>query len=355
MKIALVHDWLTDLGGAERVLIELHRLFPEAPIYTLYSDRTFIAQHLPEARIVSSSLQQIPSALRGKYLAPLMPSAIESFDFSEFDLVISSSVFFAKGLILKPKTKHISYCYSPARQLWDRTHEYEHGPRLMRHLMRVWDRQAADRVDQFIAISDHVRQRIEKYYRREAWVIYPPLVFENDAKPTPPEIKDYYLIVARLYPHKNIEVAIEAFNKLKYPLVVVGDGPLREKLKGMASANIHFTGEVSDEQLAQWYTYCKAVVMPQEEDFGMTSVEAMYFGRPTLALRRGGALETINEGITGEFFDDPIPAALADGIRRMENRYRRYDPVVIKKHADRFSLNRFAAEIKMAIHKAITA
>jgi len=388
MKIALVHDWLQTLGGAERVLIELHRLFPDAPIYTLYTDEAFVKKHLPEARVVTSYLQKVPGFLRGKYLVPLMPPAIESFDLSDFDIVISSSVFFSKGLVLKPQTVHISYCYSPTRQLWDRTHEYEYGGNIVRHLMRVWDRQAADRVDQFIAISNHVGNRVKKYYRREAWVIYPPLIFEEASGPqgrpipedrfagpmraevqadqqqlgtpwsegrrAPGGLRDYYLIVSRLHPHKNIEIAIEAFNKLTYPLVIVGDGPLRRKLERVAGSHIHFTGEVSDEQLEQWYTHCKAVIMPQEEDFGMTPVEAMYFGKPTLALRRGGALETVNEGITGEFFDDPIPEALSDGVRRLEDRYRSYDPRIIKNHATRFSLNRFAAEIKMAIHEAVS-
>lgn len=385
MKIALVHDWLTSLGGAERVLIELHRLFPDAPIYTLYAEEGFIKKHLPEARIVTSYLQKFPGFLRGKYLLPLMPSAIESFDLSGFDIVISSSVFLSKGLVLKPQTVHISYCYSPTRQLWDRTHEYEYGGKIMRHLMRIWDRQAADRVDQFIAISQHVHKRIQKYYRRDSWMIYPPLVFEPSQEPTslqttpsipagiasgsravalrnglqgegilPGLLKDYYLIVSRLHPHKNIEVAIEAFNKLKYPLVIVGDGPLRRRLRACAGSNIHFVGEVPDGQLEQWYTNCRAVVMPQEEDFGMTPVEAMYFGKPTLALRRGGALETVSEGVTGEFFDDPIPEALTDGVRRLEERYPKYDSRIIQNHATRFSLNRFAAEIKMAIHEAVS-
>lgn len=374
MKIAIVHDWLTNLSGAERVLLELHNIFPEAPIYTLFYNKKFASRYLPNAEIRPSFLQRIPGIIRNrKYFLFLMPIAIESFDLSDFDLVISSSVIFSKGLILKPKTRHICYCYSPTRQLWDLNSITDYGLRIdnpqlairntlietLKHFLRIWDRQASDRVDQFVAISQYVASRISKYYRREAKVIYPPvnnfqfsisnfqsnsndLMFKN--------LGDYFLIVSRLYKHKNIDIAIETFSKLNLPLVIIGDGPERKKLLRycaivLRAKNIKFLGFISDRELPYYYQNCKAFIMPQEEDFGITPIEAMLFGKPVLALRKGGAIETVIEGQTGEFFDDPIPEALADGIRRLNENYTNYNSEFIKTYAQKFSAERFRKEI----------
>src|SRR3989344_1577117 len=326
MKVAIVHDWLVNLSGAERVLFELHKIFPEAPIYTLFENKKFTKQYLPDAEIRPSFLQKIPRIIRNyKYFFFLMPTAIESFDLSNFDLVISSSAIFSKGLVLKPKTKHVCYCYSPTRQIWD-LHSEVHMPHsvfynLSQHFLRIWDRQASDRVDEFAAISEHVRERIKKYYRRDARVIYPPIFQENHFDfikiGTP-----YCLIVSRLYKHKNIDIAIEAFNKLNLPLVIIGDGPEQKRLRQKIENNrITMLGFIADKQLHYYYLNCKAFILPQEEDFGITPIEAMSFGKPVLALRKGGAIETIMEGVTGEFFDDPIAEGLADGIRRLEENY----------------------------------
>ena len=360
MKIALVHDWINDLSGAERVLIELHKIFPEAPIYTLFQNKKFTKQYLPKAEIRPSFLQKIPGITRNyKYFFFLMPTAIESFDLSDFDIVISSSAIFSKGLVIKPRTKHICYCYSPTRQLWDLNVELignwklEIGNSVAKHLLRLWDRQASDRVDEFVAISEHVRQRIKKYYRREAKVIYPPVSINSkpqilNSKQTQnpkPKIqnRDYYLIISRLYKHKNIDIAIEAFAKLNLPLVVIGTGPEYKKLKSKIEnlKLIRLLGFISDQELPYYYQNCWAFVMPQEEDFGITPVEAMSYGKPVLALRKGGATETIVEGKTGEFFDDPIPEALADGVRRLNDNYTSYSPEFIKSHAMNFSEERF--------------
>lgn len=350
MKIALVHDWLVNLGGAERVLIELHNIFPDAPIYTLFYDKKFKAEHLPEAEIRPSYLQKFPFInKRYKYAAILMPSAVESFDLSDFDVVISSSVFFSKGLVLRPKTRHICYCYSPTRQLWDLNTGYriqDTGYRIMQHLLRIWDRQAADRVDEFVAISETVRSRIQKYYKRDAKVIYPPVPDLPGGSLARPMRKEYYLIISRLYPHKNIDIAIDAFNKLGFDLMVAGDGPAKKDLQSMAGKNIHFPGHASDDEIAAYYRHAKAFIMPQEEDFGLTPIEAMSFGVPTLALRKGGALETIQEGTTGEFFDDPIPEALADGVRRLNENYHNYRPDIIKFHAKQFTAEIFRKKIE---------
>lgn len=365
MKIALVHDWLNQLGGAERVLLELHAIFPEAPVYTLFVNKNFSKKFLPDADIRTSYLQKIPFIAKiYKYLFFLMPTAVENFDLSDFDVVISSSVIFSKGLVLKPKTKHICYCYSPTRFLWDYHAEYKHKNGngyligLSGHFLRMWDRGASDRVDEFVAISETVRTRIKKYYRRDARVLYPPLGLSETLSTKSHEqtedltlsnkrlaIGDYYLIVSRLYPHKNIDIAIDAFNKLGYDLIIVGDGPAKRKLKQMAQKNIKFAGFQNDRTLINYYKHCRAFIMPQEEDFGLTPVEAMSFGKPVLALRRGGATEIVKEGLSGEFFDDPIPEALADGVRRLNDNYSKYDAEIIKQQTRRFSSEKFKKEI----------
>lgn len=389
MKLAIVHDWFLHLGGADRVLVALHRIFPDAPIYTLFADQQSVSRYLPNANVRTSFLQRIPLITRlYQKMALLMPAAVESFDLSGYDTVISSSPAFAKGIVTNPKTRHICYCYSPTRQLWDNAASYTDEisnlqfpiskqnsaasyklqitdmrlpTRFSQHFLRLWDRQAADRVDEFIAISEHVRSRIRKYYQRDARVIYPPVPNLHETRNMQHVTKekmlhaayfmpqDYYLLVSRLYRYKNVDVAVDAFNKLGYPLVIIGDGPDRRRLQKLAGRNIMFTGRVSDERLAWYYENCRAFIMPQEEDFGLTPVEAMQFGRPTVALRRGGALETITEGETGEFFDDPIPEALADGVRRLNEKYHVYRPIKIKAGADRFSSTVFEKNIRALV------
>jgi len=365
MRIAIVHDWLKNISGAERVLIELHKIFPEAPIYTLFYDKKFVQKWLPDADIRASFLQRIPLISKSYILFSwLMPTAIESFDLSEFDKVLSSSAIFSKGLILKPSIKHICYCYSPTRFLWDRNRNYQftifnfQWPKeIFKHFFRLWDRAAADRVDQFVAISKTVQSRIKKYYRRDSIIIYPPVNnlqlsisnFQSNINDSIKQLKtensNFYLIVARLHAYKNIDIAIEAFNKLDYPLVIIGDGPDRERLKRLAGKSITFLGEQDDSTLIDYYRACRAFIMPQEEDFGLTPIEAMSFGKPVVALRKGGALETIVEGKTGEFFDDPIPEALVDAIRRLNENYTGYNSKTIKTHASLFSSDKFKEAI----------
>ena len=362
MRIALVHDWLSNLGGAERVLVELHKIFPEAPIYTIFANKKFINQYLPEASIITSRLNKIPLINKFyKYFLVLMPSTVESFDLSDFDVVISSSVIFSKGLVLSLKTKHICYCYSPTRFLWDRHMDYENKSwqsNLARHVLRIWDRQASERVDQFVAISEHVRGRIKKYYRKDSKVIYPPINLNDSEQFKILNLKfknpGYYLIVSRLFPHKNIDIAIDAFNRLNLPLLIVGSGPQYKNLKAKIEnrKTIKLVGFVPDEELPKYYQNCKAFIMPQEEDFGLTPIEAMTFGKPVLALKQGGAIETLIEGKTGEFFDDPIPEGLADGIRRLNENYKNYDPDFIKSHAAEFSRGKFAKEMLELVNAA---
>ena len=358
MKIALVHDWLINLSGAERVLFELHKMFPDAPIYTLFGDKKFVRQYLPNAYVKPSFLQLIPGITRFyRNFLFLMPIAIESFDLSDFDVVISSSAIFSKGLVLKPKTRHICYCYSPTRQIWDLNRQlpitsYQLLISIGQHFLRLWDRHASDRVDEFVAISEHVRQRIRKYYRRASTIIYPPSVTNYQLPITKQIPNDYYLIVSRLYKHKNIDVAIEAFNKLNLPLLIIGTGPEYKNLKAKTYnlTVIQLLGFVPDEELPYYYENCRAFIMPQEEDFGITPIEAMSYGKPVLALRKGGAIETVIEGKTGEFFDDPIPEALADGVRRLNENYSSYDPEFIKNQAQKFSVSNFREEIAKLVY-----
>ncbi len=347
-NLALVHDFLVSYGGAEKTLLALHTIFPSAPIYTLAADAEFVRQYLPAATIITSRLQSLPggaSAYRSYGL--LMPTAIESFDLSPFDTVVSSSVNFAKGIIVRPATRHVCYCYSPSRPLWDRAHAYEYGGKITRHFARLWDVEAAQRVDDFVAISRHVRERIKKFYRRDADVIYPPV----SQLPTPTSEslsnESYYIIVSRLVPHKNIELAIDTFNKLGHQLVIVGDGPLRQQLKDRASRNIVFTGFVDDQQLATWVAHARALLVPCEEDFGLTAAEALHLGVPVLALRKGGVLEIIEEAVTGEFFDDPIPEALADGVKRLQRGV--YDPKVLRKESKKFGIKNFQKAVRKII------
>lgn len=330
-------------------------MFPEAPIYTFFHDQKFTGQFLPSAKIVPSSLQGFYRTFRQHRLTlPFLPLAAESWDLSDYDLVISSSIAFSKSLILKPKTKHLCYCYSPTRFLWDWRHEYKGWTlALLKHFLRIWDRQAATRVDSFAAISKNVQRRIKKYYGRDSTVIYPPVNSFRQTLDSRPSTLDYFLIVSRLFPHKNVDIAIEAFNKLRWPLLIIGEGPEKRKLERLIENKnlIKIVGGVKDQELASYYLQAKAFIMPQEEDFGLTPLEAMSFGKPVLALRQGGALEYILEEINGEFFDEPHPALLANGARRLNENYKNYSPLVIKKTAERFSRAGFEKEMKVAVNK----
>ncbi|MBL7155153.1 MAG: glycosyltransferase [Candidatus Portnoybacteria bacterium] len=357
MKIALVHDYLIRFGGAERVFLNLQKIFPQAEIYTLLYNQKKMGRYFPNTKIHTSFLQKFPFSQRyHRILAPLIPAAVESLDLRDFDLVVSSSSAFIKGLVLRPKVIHICYCHNPARFLWDYASEYNGGPSFLRkillHYLRLWDRAAANRVDYFIANSKTTAQRIKKYYDREARVIYPAIG-------TVPEIQslrtvsqgqslssEYFLIVSQLTPYKRIDLAIDAFNKLELPLVIIGQGRHRKRLQKMARSNIKFLGWQPDEVVRQYLQNCLAFIFPGEDDFGIAPVEAMSFGKPVLAYRQGGATETILEGITGEFFDDPVTEALADGIRRLKMNLNNYSPLVIKKRAEKFSQERFEREIK---------
>jgi len=379
MKIAIVHDFLTYWGGAEQVLRSFHRIWPEAPIYTLLYDEEFVKKYFPDAKIRGSFLQKFPKFLRNrkKYLLPFSAIAPETFDLKDFDLVISSSSSFAKGVIVKPKTVHICYCHTPTRFLWDWHREYLRennmgffkkllaAPTL--HYLRMWDKSVADRVDYFIANSRTTQKRIEKFYRQPAEIIYPPVDVEKisargaslaesrrgSAGGGKNKEKDYFLVVSRLSPYKKIDAAIEAFNKLDWPLLIIGAGEQEKYLKKIAAPNIKFLGFAEDDELAAYYQNAKALIFPGEDDFGITIAEAMAAGTPVIALRKGGALESVREGVTGEFFDHPVPPLIADAVTRFLANGNKYDREGIASGAEKFSRARFEKEIKEYAEKKV--
>jgi len=359
MKVALFHDYLVQYGGAERVLEKLMELYPSAPIYTLLYDPDSLAPDfqklLQRRKIITSSLQKFPFSKKRHRLYPLfMPYMVEQFDFSEFDVVISDTTGFGKGLILKPQTLHICYCHTPLRYAWDDSQryikEYRHFfllrpfVRLGVHYLRIWDRQAAQRVDLFLTNSKFVRKRIQKYYRRDAKVIYPPV--ETEKLIPSKKIKDYYLLVNRLLPYKKTEIAIEAFNELELPLIIIGKGPELRSLKKNAKRNIKFLGNIYGDNLKKIYSGCKAFIFPQEEDFGIAPVEVMASGRPVIAYKGGGALETVKDGTNGIFFKDQTSESLIGAIRKFEKMtfswqdiirsVKKFDESVFKKEVKKF-------------------
>lgn len=348
MKVALAHDYLNQVGGAERVLGELHRLYPAAPVFTLLYDRAAVGDYFQGWDVRGSFIEQLPGGHRFfKWYLPLMPTAVEQLNFSAYDLVITSASALIKGVVVKPHTTHLCYCHTPTRYLWSDTLEYTSElpqPAWVKKLLpflltrlRQWDFVAAQRVDDFVANSKFVAGRIRKYYRREATVIYPPV--DTEALGAPAEAEDYFLVVSRLRPYKRVDLAIRAFNKLGIPLKIIGSGEQADELRALAKPNIEFLGQVSDEVKARYLARCRALIHPQEEDFGITAVEAMAAGRPVIAYGAGGALETVVEGVSGKLFPEQSWEALADAVVRF--RYQAFDSAKVQAQAQKFSQARF--------------
>ncbi|OGK17984.1 hypothetical protein A3G67_04625 [Candidatus Roizmanbacteria bacterium RIFCSPLOWO2_12_FULL_40_12] len=325
-KVAIVYDWIDKWGGVERVLLSLRELFPNAQFFTSYVDLKK-AQWASELPITSSFIQKLPSIVkRNRVLSsPFYPYAFESFDFSLYDLVISVSSSFAKGIVTSPNTLHILYLLTPTRFLWVNPEQYLTNSLFRRsaRFYRMWDFAAAQRPDFIISISEAVKKRSRQYYKRSSEVIYPPFdtsywteIKNNKKKETKSE--KFFLIVSRLEPYKNVELAINVFNKRGVPLVIVGQGTLEKKLKAIASPNIKFLKNISDSELVSLYRSAKALIISQEEDFGYVALEAQFFGLPVISLKKGGSLETVIEGKTGLFFDRPNEKSLADALERFE-------------------------------------
>jgi glycosyltransferase involved in cell wall biosynthesis len=357
MKVALVHDFLVQYGGAEKVLEALHEIWPEAPIYTLFYDKKALPQY-KNWDIRVSPIQNLPFGVSHyRWYLALMPVAIERFDLRNYDLIISDSSAYSKGVLTHKNSIHICYCLTPTRYLWSDAYDYLDGltgverflkkflPPLLTYL-RNWDYLAARRPDYLLADSKFVAERIKKYYHRDSKVIYPPV--ETDKFYLSEKIGDYFLVLSRLRPYKRVDLAINAFNKLKIPLKIIGSGDDRV-LRKIAGPNIEFLGSVSEEEKVRYLSQARALIFPQEEDFGITAVEAMAAGRPVIAYRGGGALETVIEGETGVFFDEQTWQSLANAVIKFNE--QNFDSEKIRVHALKFSKERFKAEVLNFVNK----
>ncbi len=354
MRVALVHDWLVTMGGAERVLEEIAHLFPEAPIYTGVVDRMRLSPFLQSRTIIPTFVQALPFAHRwyNRYL-PLLMYGMEQFDLSDYDLVVSSSAAVAKGVVTRAETRHVSYVHTPMRYAWDLYHEYRDreargiSKKLMGpvfHYMRLWDRLSADRVDRLIANSTAVQRRIEKHYRRSSEVIYPPVDVDRFSVSTEPG--RYYLVLSRLVSYKRFDLAVEAANRLRVPLVVAGDGPERKALEKMAGPTVRFAGRVSDAERSRLMGESTALLFPGEEDFGITPVEMQAAGRPVIAFGRGGVLDTVVHGETGWLFNHQTVDDVVEAIRAQEA--VRWDGQRIRQNAERFQPEVFRERFRAA-------
>lgn len=359
MRVAIIADWMSNVGGGGRVLTQLHEMFPDAPIYTTIRDAERLPVEMREWDVRTSFLQRVPFA-RKRYQAflPLMPLAFEQFDLREYDLVISTSSACAKGVITRPDALHICYCYTPCRYIWDLYHDYTAGRRALpliapvAHWLRMWDRLSADRVDHFVSLSREVAGRIRRHYRRDAEIVYPPVEVDR-IRPNGRPAEDFYLVVSRLVEYKRIDLAVQAATRLGRRLIVVGEGPMRKKLEAMAGPTVEFTGFLPDDEVADLLARCRGFLFPGLEDFGIAPVEAQAAGRPVVALGRGGTSETVVDGVTGVLFDEQSVEAVIDGIRRLER--TRIDPAACRRNAERFSPERFRAELSRVIEEKVGA
>ncbi len=360
MKIALVHDHLAQDGGAENVLRVFCELWPDAPVYVIVHNPKNAHPFFREKDVRTSFIQRIPFGVKKyQWFFPLMPSAIENFDFSEYDVVLSTSSSFAKGIVTRPETLHISYCHTPTRFLWSDTHSYVEelgvNPILKKFLpvflshVRMWDRIAAERASFFIANSKEVKKRIKKYYHRESDVIYPPVDVSDFQVAAKEDIKEYFLAGGRLVPYKRFDLLVEAFSQMGIPLKIFGNGPALPALKQIAGKNVEFLGRVPDDELKKLYAECSAFMNPQEEDFGITMIEAMASGRPVIAYNRGGAKEIVRHGETGLLVDYQTWEDFADTVIGFDP--HAFNPQTIREHALTFNV----AQFKKSIHSFVEA
>jgi glycosyltransferase involved in cell wall biosynthesis len=340
-RIAFVHFCLVNMRGGERVLDFFCDLFPQADIFTLVADAKRVPARIKQHKITTSFIQKLPFGVKKyqQYL-PLHPLAVEQFDLSGYDLVISFQSGVLNHVIVSPETCHLCYCHTPVRYLWNMYHEYKkdtHGITrllwpLIANYMRQLDYVSAQRVDYFMANSHNVQKRIRRYYRRDSEVLYPPLAFDLFHTGAS---EDFYLVVGQLNPYKKVDLAVQAFNRLNKRLVIIGDGPQRKKLETMAGPGITFLGRETDAVLTDYYARCRALVFPGEEDFGLAPLEAMASGKPVLAFGRGGALETVQPGRTGVLFREQTVNSLIEAVSRLEESH--WDADDIRNYARQFS------------------
>lgn len=354
MRVALVHDYLNQYGGAERVLEALHELYPEAPVYTSLYDPQAMPAAYRSWDIRCSPMQYLPGWKRYfRHYFLFYPAAFEHFDLTAYDLIISSSSAYAKGVIPAPGARHICYCHTPMRFAW-RTDDYLEreaigGWRrlllsLLLNYVRLWDVATTVRVDAFMANSREVAQRIRRYYGRTATVIPPPVDLPPYEEQPPGE---YFLAGGRLVPYKRIDLAVEALSRLGLPLKVFGEGRDRKRLEALAGPNVEFVGWVEEAHRRALFAGCRAFIFPGEEDFGITPLEAMAAGRPVLAYAAGGALDTIREGVSGRFFFEQRVESLMEALTEML--HETYDPRAIRQHAEQFGRTVFLSKVRAFI------
>lgn len=355
-NIALVHDWLVTMRGGEKVFEILCELFPAASVFTLVHKKGSGAAAIERMNIHTSLIQKLPFGLkRYQYYLPLFPLVIKQFDLSDFELVISSSHAVAKAVPTHPRALHICYCHTPMRYIWDQYEQYFGRGRanfLTRMMMKMllptlqrWDVKTSQNVKYFVANSKNVQERIRRIYNRDAEVLYPPV----DVRRFPLSTRDdgYYLVVAALVPYKRIDLAIEAFNRLGKPLVIIGSGVEEKKLKALANKNIEFVPWLQEGELPKYYSGCRALIFPGEEDFGIVPVEAMACGKPVIAFEKGGALETVINGKTGIFFREQSTECLVQAVKSFET--QTFDPQEIHRHAQQFDREVFRVRMQKFI------
>lgn len=362
MKVAIIHYWLVNMRGGEKVLEALLDVFPHADIYTHVIVPEKISDKINQCVVGTTFIQKLPKAQQyyQSYL-PLMPIALEQLDLRGYDLIISSESGPAKGVITSPDALHICYCHSPMRYVWDMYHDYKEQASFIKrclmpvimHRIRLWDLASSFRVDYFIANSSFIQQRIRKYYHRDSDIIHPPIVVDDfylsDA------VGDFYLMVGQLVAYKNTRLAVEAFNQSGKKLIIIGAGDELEALKLLAKKNIVLLGYQDFEVIKQHYSRCKALIFPGVEDFGMVPIEAMASGRPVIALRKGGAIDTVLENITGLFFNEPSLEALNQAVEQFERQIDRFEPAVIQAHARQYDKSIFIQKIKHFVQRKAEA
>jgi glycosyltransferase involved in cell wall biosynthesis len=356
MKVAIVHYWLVGMRGGEKVLETLCEIYPQADIYTHVVKPETLSETLRRHKITTTFIQSLPRADRWyqRYL-PLMPLALEQLDLRGYDLVISSESGPAKGIIVGPDTTHICYCHTPMRYVWEMYHDYrQQAGRLTRflmpplvHYLRQWDLASAARVDHFVANSQFVARRIAKHYRRQAEVIHPPVdtaLFSPRA-----DVDDYYLMVGQLVDYKRADLAVQAFNRLGKPLIVIGEGEQLERLRSLAAPNVRLLGRQPFEVIREHYARCRALIFPGVEDFGIVPLEAMASGRPVLAFGKGGALETVVDGVTGLLFHEQSETAIVEAVTAFEQAPEHFVPERLVRHAASFDKVRFKQQWQQTV------
>lgn len=354
-KTAIVHDWFCNMGGGDKVAEIFLDIMPDSPIYTSCYLEKSLTPKLKSADIRASYLQKYINQKKDNHqkFLPFMPSAFESFDMSEYDIVLSSSSCCAKGIITRPETIHICYCHTPMRYAWEYFYEYTEAMKplkrkminYMMNYMRIWDAVSANRVDYFIANSHNVAGRIRKHYRRDAAVVHPPI--DTDYFVPGEKEGDFYLCVSRLVKYKKIDLAVEACNRLHVPLIVIGQGAEYERLRSMAGSTVQILGRQPDEVIREYYQRCKAFLFPGEEDFGMSPLEVQSCGRPVIAYAGGGALETVVDGRTGVLFKEQTAESLMNAIEKMNQ--IKFEKAALRAHAKKFGKQRFLEEMQKQI------